>query len=289
MYETCCEPGCCSTNVPVRDSSHAKCHCTETHLCESPVIEKQVTSCDDGCTKSTTTTIKNCDDVLQYMGDLKDAHCGHSEHDICKTMEDISKPNTNCCTPHPPTCDPCGTPHHHHDHHGHHNHCGSHHDHHCDSHEMPSYHYEDQICGTKHNSCCSVTDVQHIYHQAHRIRGHLNHGCHTYGNIKETIKEIPASNVFLVNHEFIDLIVDNIINCLPKHNMSQAVVARVEKYTSYYYVYYKDIEQVGSLVVTDLVSINNNLIADPVVAARTKAILYAVASRLEGKINAYEQ
>ena len=272
MYNTC-ETGCCSSNVPIRDSSHAKCHCDDTHWCESPVIEKGISNCDDGCCSSKTTYIQNSDEVRQYVDGLRDEHCGHSEHDLCRTIDDISKPNNNCCTPVPAQscntgCDTnCG--------------CGK-----------PNLYYEELNCSTANAvNCCSESssDVMFIKGLANRVRGSMNHNCHTYGNIRETIKEIPAADVFLVNHEFIDLLISEIVGCLPSYNMSRVVVDRVKEYVKLYYVYYKDIELVGSLVINDLIALDKNLITDPVIVGRTKAILYALSNRLEGRINEYEQ
>jgi len=132
-------------------------------------------------------------------------------------------------------------------------------------------------------------DRSYIQGCANRIRGRLNHRCHTYGNIRETIREIPSANVFLVNHEFVDLLIDEILGCLPAYNMSREVVSRVKELVRLYYVYYRDLEKIGSLVVNDLISIEDNLIMDDIVAGRTKAVLYALQDRLEGRINVYEQ
>jgi hypothetical protein len=117
----------------------------------------------------------------------------------------------------------------------------------------------------------------------------LNHRCHTYGNILETVKEIPSAGVFLVNHEFVDLLIDEILGCLPAYNMSREVVNKVKSYVRLYYVYYKDLELVGELVISDLVSLDENLITSDIEAGRTKAVLYALKDRLEGRINEYEQ
>ncbi len=268
MYDTC-STGCCSSNVPIRDSSHAKCHCGDTHWCESPVITKRVSNCDDGCCQSKTTSIQNCDEVNQYIDGLRGEHCGHSEHDLCNTLADISKGSDTCCTPEASSCG-CGTDS-------------------CDYDCGPALHYEDLNCNTSNTNCCSPVERDYIYGLANRVRGSLNHRCHTYGNIRETIKEIPSADVFLVNHEFIDLLIDEILGCLPKYNMSREVVKTVEEYVKLYYVYYKDITLVGSLVMNDLIAIDENLITDEVTANRTKAILYALSDRLEGRINAYEQ
>ena len=273
MYNTC-ETGCCSSNVPIRDSSHAKCHCGDTHWCESPVIKKRVNSCDDGCCQTDTTYIQNSGEVRQYVSGLRSEHCGHSEHDLCNTINDISKKSSTCCTPTPPQdcgCDSgcqtdCG--------------CG------------PALHYEELNCGTANAvNCCSdtISSRDYIRGLANRIRGSLNHRCHTYGNILETVKEIPSAGVFLVNHEFVDLLIDEILGCLPAYNMSREVVNRVKSYVRLYYVYYKDLELVGSLVISDLVSLDENLITSDIEAGRTKAVLYALKDRLEGRINEYEQ
>jgi len=274
MYNTC-ETGCCSSNVPVRDSSHAKCHCGDTHWCESPVITKRVSNCNDGCCESKTTSIQNTDQVRQYVDGLRSEHCGHSEHDLCRTIHDISKPSNTCCTPTPPPSCGCST--------GCDTDCG------CDK---PALYYEELNCSTANAvNCCSTSsnDVLFIKGLANRVRGSMNHSCHTYGNIRETIKEIPAADVFLVNHEFIDLLISEIVGCLPSYNMSRAVVNKVREYVKLYYVYYKDIELVGSLVINDLIALDKNLITDPVVVGRTKAILYALSDRLEGRIHEYEQ
>ena len=270
MYNTC-DTGCCSSNVPIRDSSHAKCHCQDTHWCESPVITKRVSNCDDGCCSSSTTTIQNSDEVRQYVDGLRDEHCGHSEHDLCNTIRDISKGSSTCCTPNP-TAFSCGT--------------GS-----CDT-SSPALHYEELNCSTANVvNCCTPLDNDKAYVRglANRVRGSLNHRCHTYGDIRETIREIPSANVFLVNHEFVDLLIDEILGCLPSYNMSREVVDRVKRYVRLYYVYYRDLEQVGSLVISDLISIEDNLITSDIEAERTKAVLYALKDRLEGRINEYEQ
>jgi hypothetical protein len=275
MYNTC-DTGCCSSNVPIRDSSHAKCHCGDTHWCESPVITKRISNCSDGCCTSSTTSIQNTDEVMQYVDGLRDEHCGHSEHDLCRTIEDISKGSSTCCTPTPPPVCGCSTG------------CS---DDYCGCND-PALHYEDLNCSTSNNvTCCSSTnqDRAYIARLANRLRGRLNHRCHTYGNIKPTIKEIPAANVFLVNHVFIDLLIDHILGCLPTRNMSKEVVDKVCYYTEQYYIYYKDIELVGSLVIGDTVKLDKNLIADPTVVGRTKAVLYALSDRLKGRINANEQ
>lgn len=305
MYDTCLT-GCCSTNVPVRDSSHAKCHCGDTHWCESPVLKKRVSSCDDGCNSTKVTSLQNCDEVYQYIDGLRDEHLGNSEHNMNRTLHDISKPDKNCCTPRTqcgpvktscstttvrtrdqacgigyrcetdPFCNDCNS-----------NSCG------CDDTcgcGVPDMHYEDLNCSTANNgSCCTSGNRGHILGLANRVRGRLNHRCHTYGNIREFVKEIPAANVFLVNHEFIDLLIDEIKGCLPSYNMSREVVSRVKHYVQLYYVYYNDLELVGSLIVNDLIPIGENLITTDEEANRTKAILYALSDRLEGRVYEYEQ
>ena len=272
MYNTC-NTGCCSSNVPVSDSSHAKCHCGDTHWCESPVIKKGVSSCGDGCCDTKTTYIQNSDQVKQYVKGLRDEHLGHSEHDLCRTIDDLSKSSANCCTPKPPSGD-----------------CTSS----CDTGSCscgPALHYEELNCSTSNSVCCPPDNshISYIKGLANRVRGRMNHRCHTYGNIEETIREIPSANVFLVNHEFVDLLIDEIRGCLPAYNMSRAVVNKVKEYVKLYYVYYKDIELVGSLVINDLIAVNENLITDEVTAERIKAVLYALKDRLEGRINEYEQ
>ena len=268
MSCTTCETGCCSTNVPVRDSTHAKCHCGDTHWCESPVINKGVSNCDDGCCKTSTVSIRNYEVVDQYITGLAAEHMGYSEHNISNTLADISKPVGNCCTPVPQE-ESCGcntTPS-----------CG-----------VPNMHYEDINCGTSGTTCCN-DGRSYAYGLANRVRGSLNHRCHTYGDIREFVKEIPEANVFLVNHEFIDLLIDEILGVLPTCNISQSVVRRVRKYVELYYVYYKDLDLVGSLVVNDIIPITENLIADETEANRIKAILTALADRLEGRVYEYEQ
>jgi len=274
MYNTC-STGCCSSNVPIRDSSHAKCHCTDTHWCESPVIEKRVSNCNDGCCTSSTTVIQNSDEVIQYVEGLKAEHMGYSEHDTCRTIADISKGSSTCCTPSPAAqgcgcsngCDTdCG--------------CG------------PALYYDELNCSTANAvNCCSGVDQDVMYVQmlANRVRGSLNHRCHTYGDIRETIREIPSADVYLVNHEFVDLLIDEIQGCLPSCNLSREVVKRVKHYVSLYYTYYKDLEMVGSLVITSTISLDENLITSDIEAGRTKAVLYALKDRLEGRINEYEQ
>jgi hypothetical protein len=140
-------------------------------------------------------------------------------------------------------------------------------------------------------NCCSeaAQDKAYIQGLANRLRGSLNHRCHTYGNIHETIREIPSAGVFLVNHEFVDLLIDEIQGCLPSYNMSSEVVSRVKEYVRLYYVYYKNLELVGSLVISDLISIDENIMTSDIEAGRTKAVLYALKDRLEGRINEYEQ
>jgi len=281
MYNTC-ETGCCSTNVPVRDSSHAKCHCSDTHWCESPVITKRVSNCDDGCCTSSTTSIQNSDQVMQYVNGLRDEHLGHSEHDLNKTIRDISKPSNTCCTPHPPSCgcNSCCTT-------G--SSCGCQTDS-CDCGCGPALHYEELNCSTTVGTCCSSdNNIGYIQGLANRVRGSMNHRCHTYGNICETIKEIPAANVFLVNHEFVDLLIDEILDCLPECNLSRQVVTKVKAYVKLYYVHYKDIETVGSLLLNNVIPIEQSLIADELEAERIKAVLYALQDRLEGRVNGYEQ
>ena len=276
MYNTC-DTGCCSSNVPIRDSSHAKCHCGDTHWCESPVITKRISNCGDGCCDSSTTSIQNTDEVMQYVDGLRDEHCGHSEHDLCRTIEDISKGSNSCCTPTPPPLRGCSTG------------CS---DDYCGCDDGPALHYEALNCGTSNNvNCCSGVsqDRAYIAGLANRLRGRLNHRCHTYGNIRETIREVPSAGVYLVNHEFVDLLIDEILGCLPSYNMSREVVNRVKKLVRLYYVYYKDLEMVGSLVVSDLISIDENLITSDIEAGRIKAVLYALKDRLEGRINEYEQ
>ena len=268
-----CNSDCCCTNVPVRDNDHAKCHCGDTHWCESPVIEKHISNCNDGCCVTTTTSIRNSDEVVQYVDGLRDEHCGCSEHDLCRTIDDISKVSNTCCTPSPPC--KCGK--------GCDKGCG------CNN---PALYYEELNCSTANAvSCCSDanSNVAYIRGLANRVRGSMQHSCHTYGDIRETVKEIPAANVFLVNHEFIDLLIDEIRDCLPHRNISDAVVCKVKDYVDLYYIYYKDIELVGSLVLNNIVSIDKNLITDPVVVARTKAILYTLDQRLKGKINVCER
>ena len=310
MYNTC-STGCCSSNVPIRDSSHAKCHCQDTHLCESPVITKRVSNCDDGCCTSKTVSIQNSDEVRQYVNALRDEHLGHSEFNANRTLNDISKKpvTANCCPTSPPRG--CKTP----DFSTSSKSCGS------NSYTVnerridnayygiqsnscntgcgcgvpdcgcgPALHYEDLNCSTSNQgSCCDSGNVAYIKGLANRVRGSLNHRCHTYGDIRETIKEIPAANVYLVNHEFVDLLIDEILGCLPVYNISREVVKRVKNYVRLYYVYYKDLELIGSLVISDLISVDENLITSEVEAERTKAVLYALKDRLEGRINGYEQ
>ena len=301
MYNTC-ETGCCSTNVPVRDSSHAKCHCGDTHLCESPVIKKGVSNCDDGCCTSKTTAIRNSDEVRQYVDALKSEHLGHSEFDACRTLADISKkPVTDSCCPTSPdrgckvpdfstTDSNCGTSSYTvRERSTDNRNCGLLRNS-CDDGCTPGMYYEDYNCNTANTGrCCTDNNYDYIQGLANRVRGSFNHRCHTYGDIRETIKEIPAANVYLVNHEFIDLMIDEILGCLPINNLGCTVVDRVKRYVKLYYIYYKDIELVGSLVINDIMPINEDLIMNEIDADRIKAVLYALSDRLEGRINGYEQ
>ncbi len=309
---TTCSTGCCSTNVPVRDSSHAKCHCTDTHLCESPVLTKRVSNCNDGCCTSSTVAIQNSDEVRQYISALRSEHMGHSEFNINRTLSDISKKSitSNCCPTSPrekctipdfsTTSSSCGTTSYTVNERRRDNSYNGLRSNSCDTGcgcevddcgcNTPSMYYEDYNCNTADNSsCCDSGPSGYIKGLANRVRGRLNHHCYTYGDVQETVKEIPAAGVFLVNHEFIDLLIDEILDCLPVRNLSRSVVSKVKMYVDQYYVYYKDIEQVGSLVLNDLVALDKNLITDEVTAGRTKAVLYALADRLEGRVNVYEQ
>ena len=301
MYDTC-NTGCCSSNVPVRDSSHAKCHCQDTHLCESPVITKRVSNCDDGCCTSKTVSIQNSDEVRQYVDNLRDEHLGHSEFNAARTLNDISqKPVTDsCCPTSPPrgcktpdfstTNTKCGSSSYTVRERARDNSCYGLRSNVCDTGCGPDMYYEDYNCSTSNQgSCCDSGDKGYIIGLANRVRGNLNHRCHTYGDIRETIKEIPSANVFLVNHEFVDLLIDEILGCLPAYNMSRTVVKRVKNYVRLYYAYYRDLESVGSLVISDLISVDENLITSEIDAERTKAVLYALKDRLEGRINGYEQ
>jgi len=244
----------------IRDKDHQECHCGDTHWCESPVIKKNVNSCSDGCNTISTTSITNSDQINQYVCGLQDEHCGHSEHNLCRTIGDISKSQSTCCTP-PIAGNSCN----------------------CDDSNHHMY-YED--CVTDRKVCCPN---DYIITLANRVRGRLNHKCRTYGNVKEFIKELPKANIYITNHEFIDLLIDEITDCLPYYNMSMELVAKVKKYVDLYYVYYRNLELIGSLVVNDIVPISKNIIMGEEEANRTKTILYALYARLQGEIYAYEQ
>jgi len=263
-----CGSTCC-TSSPSNDS-HCKCHNQDTHWCESPVVQKNIHNKDVCCTNTKVTTIENCDQINQYKKGLCEIHNSSCCGDKCCTYEPIScepccEPIKDCCTP--VVCEPCCEPI-----------CCT-----------PALYFDD----LNQNTSCDRplppdAELCYIKVQAGRARNTCRVSCH-YGEIRETIKEIPIANIYLVNHEFIDLMLDDILGCLNTQNISRTTVDRVRKYVDYYYVYYKDIELVGSLVVTGIISITDNLVTDETEANRIKAVLYALKDRLDGRICNYEQ
>lgn len=113
--------------------------------------------------------------------------------------------------------------------------------------------------------------------------------CPALGEVKETIRELPSANVFLVNYVFVDLVLDNILGCLLRHNLDETTLIKVVEYTNLYYTHRDNIEAADSIPIESFVSFDDNLIMDEVTLKRIKAVLYAIDARVYGRISKYEQ
>ncbi len=113
--------------------------------------------------------------------------------------------------------------------------------------------------------------------------------CDIYGEVEETIKEVPSIDLYIINYEFINLCIDEILCCLNASNLSKTTVASIKNYVDLYYEYYGEIEMVGSLHINEVVALDEALMVDPVKVGRTKAVLYAIDDRLKGEVYQDEQ
>jgi len=146
----------------------------------------------------------------------------------------------------------------------------------CEPKYIPKMNYE-ELCDRKeikHMAMC----IQYTYST-----------CNIYGTVEEIIKEVPSINLYIVNYEFINLCVDEILCCLNTGNLSKTTAANVKNYVDLYYEYYGEIEMVGSLHINEVVALDETLMVDPVKVNRTKAVLYAIDDRLNGEVYQYEQ
>lgn len=153
-----------------------------------------------------------------------------------------------------------------------------------------------------HKTCNAHCGVQLGTHSHEFIvRNNFNHAtlvilankvnrqlCPALGEVKETIREIPSADVFLVNYVFVDLVLDNILGCLSRHNLDDVTHRKVQEYTKLYYEHRGNIEAADSLPIATFVSFDDDLVIDPIALARIKAVLYAIDARVYGRISKYE-
>ena len=249
------------------DTGHSKCHSQETHWCESPVIKKRVSSCDDGCCTITSTTIDNMHELKQYVNGVYNEHQGYPTlgyiapigHNLGRTLADLSG-NSSCGSYVEPTCT-----------------------------TGPALHFNEINCGTREYDRCCSPYYGMVRAQAINLRGRGGCSPYTYGDVPVMIKEVPAIGLFIVNYEFIDLCVDEIRGCLPTQNVCHTTCVKVREYVDYYYKYYNAIDNVGTISLDETVSMSENLLVDPVEVARVKAALRVLDNRLKGCISDCEQ
>jgi len=140
----------------------------------------------------------------------------------------------------------------------------------------PKVHYE-ELC-----------NVREIKAKARCIK-YTYSTCDVCGEVPETIREIPSIKLYIVNYEFINLCLDEILGCLREYNLGPTTVCKVKEYVNLYYEYYGRIQDVGSIHLNAIIELDESLMVDPEKVDKTKAILYAIDNRLNGKVCPYEQ
>jgi hypothetical protein len=124
---------------------------------------------------------------------------------------------------------------------------------------------------------------EYVYSLALRCRGDFKR-TQVVGIVQETIKEIPAANVYIVNYEFVDLLIDRIIGNLNSCNVSDCTIQKLDYYLEYFYTFGENLDEIGALLDNKLYRLDQNLLLDETESGRIKAVLTALNKRLNGEI-----